>query len=247
MTQKIDETKQAPGFMLLEEDHGPAADASPTASASLPQAGAEAAAHPQAPAQTCTSTAERPAFELPSITRQDYSPPTLGGARPLAETSQAELDVVSANSKDLAVDVQEKPQSASKVKLGAIGAVIVVASVLGYGIFGPSPAPTAAPGAAATQSQPGATDGLSQPSPTGPASPGPVIDTGNTAEIPREIGEIEMIEQWTLATPAEQSCAAEILSPYLQAICKKAGQARYFQCAPDGFHWDYRIDGCAQL
>lgn len=230
-----------PVFVLLEEDEGPSTDATthPAPSPSESEAPPSAASAPQqAPAS--------PTPEPLVITPDAYSPPDLGGVRPLSELAQAEADIET--SKELAVDVEDKKAaSISKVKLSVTAAAVVIAMLIGWSVFAPiqPPAPVAQP------NQPGGTPTTTQPGAPGttgaPTAPTVGIDIGNTQAIELETGDIDMIEQWAPVRPAEQSCTANALSQYLQDICKEAGQERYFQCAPDGFHWDYRIQGCEQI
>jgi hypothetical protein len=215
------------------------------APAGQPASAAAAAPAPKAEVQ-------RQATPVQGVVEQaapfSYAPPELGGVKPLGELGRAELETTT--NKDLATDVQPKAAGVSKVKLAVTGAFAVLALVIGWTMFAPSSTPTPSPIA-----RPGAPvqlpTGQAPVTPTGtpPAGTGPTvgIDIGNTQSIALETGDIDMIEQWSPVTPAQQSCEAQVLSPYLQAACKKAGQQRYFQCAPDGFHWDPRLPGCEQL
>lgn len=248
MTNRTDTAK--PAFALLDDDDqalsaAPVA-ATPAAPVVVPQAAAPAA-----------EPVERPVRQVPPMNNaapREYTQPALGGVQPLAEQAHADLDVRNTST---AIATDASPSSShgvSKVKLGITAACLVAAVVIGLTMFGHSSAPTSARVATigAPTAQPGVTAAPTTAAPTvqagGQAAPTVGIDVGNTQAIALDTGaDIDMIEQWAPVPPAEQSCTAQALSPFLQHVCTKVTKERYFQCAPDGFHWDPRLPGCAAL
>jgi hypothetical protein len=247
MTNRTDTAEL--GFALLDDDDKALSAAPVEAAAPVP------AAEPQAAAQP--AVAERPVRQVPPMNTavpREYTQPALGGVLPLAEHAHADFEARD-TSTALAADATSRSSlGVSKIKLGITVACLVAAVAIGLTIFGHSPTPTSAPVAttAAPAAQPGVAGAPTTAAPTAQVGGQPAtsvgIDVGNTQAIPLDTGgDIDMIEQWATVSSADQSCTSQILSPYLQKVCNKVSKQRYFQCAPDGFHWDPRLPGCAAL
>lgn len=176
-----------------------------------------------------------------------YSQPDLNLGRPLAEMTAGELDAATGH--EMVTDVQPKAGGLNKIKVAAAAALAVVAIAITATMFTPKSAPVQAPQAGPNSQSVPTPNGSPQlqPAPATPVGPGVGIDIGDTKAISLETGDFDMIEQWRPVAPANQTCAAQAMSGYLQAVCKAAGVKRYFECAPDGYHWDPRISGCAQV
>lgn len=242
MTNRTDTAEL--GFALLDDDDKALSAAPVEAAAPVP------AAEPQAAAQP--AVAERPVRQVSPMNTaapREYTQPALGGVQPLAEQAHTDFEVRD-TSTVLATDATPRSSlGVSKIKLGITAACLAAAVAIGLTIFRHSPTPTSAPVAttAAPVAQPGVA-GTPMAQVNGQPATSVGIDVGNTQAIPLDTGgDIDMIEQWATVSPADQSCTSQILSPYLQKVCNKVTKQRYFQCAPDGFHWDPRLPGCAAL
>ena len=217
-----------------DEQHAPAPSTGSTTAPAQTLPGAPETRASQAP----DSMSEKPRV-APSIPA--YTPPKVRTRNPAAESARADLAADSSHAKDA------KALGASKMKLAVVGAFVVVALAIGAStLLGKGAATNAA--AAAGQAPPAGAGANPTPGaavPAAPAAPGVGLDIGNTRAISLETGDVDMVEQGRPIPPAEQSCTVPQMSGATQQVCKAMGVAHYFECAPDGFHQDPRIPGCA--
>lgn len=224
-----------------------------------PIIGADTSACDTSACDTPNPSISQPAKEQTPPAAAAFAEPEQARPRPVYEepdlhpgavvpTGDSALARSAAGAQDAAVKTAAPAAPAvSKAKLAAVAIVVIAAATLGLRLFdSPAPAPVSAPVSAPAPAPvgTGGTGDAPQAPATPPPAPGIGIDIGDTASIAPEAAEFELLTQWRPVAAPDQHCRASWMSPVERTLCEAVTPARFYQCAPDGEHWNPLIDGC---